>query len=196
MKEHMKNKVRMLFLVLVCVIAGILSGCAPDMKETTVQGFDSAISLKLPGEAKKDDMKFPLDPTMSKFVKGQQIYRVDDNNLSVVLFTMSVDTEKFVGISGKDLSVSMEGPVNSYVKAILSSMKAKDVKQEKADITISGQPAVVRTLTFKADDKNMGIKVVAFQNKDAYWMIIPVYQTGDKDVEKAADDLVKSIAVK
>jgi hypothetical protein len=174
----------------------VLIGCAPSLKETTVQGIDSAISVKLPGDLKKDDTKMPLDPTMKQYVKGQQLYRVDDSSLSVVIFTMSVDTQAFVGLSGQDLNVSMEGPTNSYVKAVLSSLKAKDVKQTKENLEIGGKQVAARTITFTSEDKKMAIKVVAFQNKDAYWMIIPVYQTGDQDVEKAANDLVKSITVK
>ncbi len=173
-----------------------LAGCAPSLKDTTVQGIDAAISVKLPGELKKDDTKMPLDPTMQKYVKGQQLYRVDDSSLSVVIFTMTVDTQAFVGVSGQDVAVNMAGPTNSYVKALLSSLKAKNVKQTNENLEIGGKQVVARTITFTSDDKNMAIKVVAFQDKDAYWMIVPVYQTGDKDVEKAADDLVKSIAVK
>lgn len=138
----------------------------------------------------------PLDPAMKQYVKGQQLYRVDDSSLSVLIFTMSVDTQAFVGISGQDLTVSMEGPTNSYIKAVLSSLKAKDVKQTSENLEIGGVPVKARTITFTSEDKSMAIKVVAFQNKDAYWMIVPVYQTGDQDVEKAASDLVKSIAVK
>jgi hypothetical protein len=70
------------------------------------------------------------------------------------------------------------------------------VKQTNENLEIGGKQVVARTITFTSDDKNMALKVVAFQDKDVYWMIVPVYQTGDKDVEKAADDLVKSIAVK
>lgn len=173
-----------------------LVGCAPTLKETTVQGIDAAISLKLPGELKKDDTKMPLDPTMQQYVKGQQMYRVEDNSLSVVIFTMTVDTKAFAGVSGQDLAVDMAGPTNSYIKAVLSSLKAKDVKQTKENLEIGGKQVVARTITFTSDDKNMAIKVVAFQDKDAYWMIVPVYQTGDEDVEKAADELVKSITVK
>ena len=138
----------------------------------------------------------PLDPTMQKYVKGQQLYRVDDSSLSVVIFTMTVDTQAFVGVSGQDVAVNMAGPTNSYVKAVLSSLKAKNVKQTNENLEIGGKQVVARTITFTSDDKNMALKVVAFQDKDVYWMIVPVYQTGDKDVEKAADDLVKSIAVK
>lgn len=179
--------------ILACIV---LVGCGPTLKDTTVQGFDSAITVKLPGDLTKDDTKMPLDPAMKQYVKGQQLYRVDDSSLSVLIFTMSVDTQAFVGISGQDLTVSMEGPTNSYIKAVLSSLKAKDVKQTSENLEIGGVPVKARTITFTSEDKSMAIKVVAFQNKDAYWMIVPVYQTGDQDVEKAASDLVKSIAVK
>lgn len=185
-----------LFFIMVIFLCSILAACAPTMKDTTVAGIGSNISVKLPGELKKDDTQLPIDPTMKQFIKGQQLYQVEDSSLSVIIYTIGIDTQGYAGISGKDLSVSMRGPVISYAKAILSSMKAKNIKEQDEDITISGKPATVKTVTFEAEDKKMGMKLIAFQDNDAYWLLVPIYQSDDQDAVKAAEELVKSIQIK
>lgn len=195
MRIQRTHKLGLMF-IMILFLCSILAACAPTMKDTTVAGFGSNISVKLPGELKKDDTQLPVDPTMKKFMKGQQLYQVEDSSISVIILTLSIDTQAYSGISGKDLAVSMRGPVMSYAKAVLSSLKAKNIKEKDEDITISGKPATVKTATFDAEDKKMGMKIIAFQDDDAYWVLVPIYKADDQDAVKAADELVKSIQIK
>ena len=188
------RKISLLF-VLVLFLCSILTACGPELKETKVEGFGSNITMKLPGELKKDSMQVPIDPTMKQFMKGQQLYQVEDNSLSVLIYTIGIDTQGYAGISGKDLAVSMQGPVNTFTKSFLSSMKAKNAKIDKKTITVSGKEGIENTITFEAEDKKMALQVIAFQDDDAYWIILPIYQSDDKDAVKAADEMVKSIKI-
>lgn len=186
----MKNVYIIGVLVIMMAFFCDIAMAAPKLTPVTITGFGSEISLKLPGELVKADTPLPDGMKAKPFIKGEQLYQEQDKYLSLLVYTMSADIQEDSG------SADLEAPMAAFADDVLKSLKASNSTVTKEEITLSGTKAAVDTLTFFSEGANMSMKIIAFQDKNAYWILMPIYQANNQKEEQLVAKVVKSIKIK
>jgi hypothetical protein len=193
-----------LTLACICIFTFclLLAGCYHiTLKETRVDGLQSSIKIKLPGNLQKLDFPVPLDPLTQRYFLGQHLYGELDSGLQIAIYTNSVDRNKMYedlhidNNDGDEYRNSLYELIESASSTVLNKIDAENVSIEQGSTTISGQHALTQTYTFRVKDKKMEGRLIGFHSGPATWIIIVAYDASKQDKVDLANQVLQSVAI-